>query len=89
MSNNSSYFIAKCCIEKSCPKCQCIADAIVVDKTQHQTLYCAKCGAYIKHASVDDKKHMYITKVHIGDGTPVKVCMHYVESQKTMARKLK
>ena len=89
MRNNLYYSIAKCCIEKLCPKCQCISDAIVVDKGPHQTLYCAKCGAYIKHASVDDKKHMYVTKVHIKDETPIKVCEHYIESQKTMTRKLK
>ena len=89
MRNNSYYSIAKCCIEKSCPKCQCIADAIVVDKGPHQTLYCAKCGAYIKHANPDDKKHTYVTKVQIKDGTPIKVCELYVESQKTMIIKLK
>lgn len=87
MRNSSYYSIAKCCIEKSCPKCQSIADPIVVDKGPHQTLYCEKCGAYIKHASVDDKKHMYVTKVQIKDETPVKVCMCYVESEKTMIRK--
>lgn len=89
MPKGSHYNIAKCCIEKSCPKCFYIGDAIVINKGTHHTLYCEKCGAYIKHASVGDKRHTYVTHVKVEDGTPMKVAMHYVESEKTMIAKLK
>lgn len=89
MGNTSRYNIAKCCVEKTCPKCGSIADAIVVNRGTHHTLYCANCGSYIKHASVDDKHHIYLAKAKVQDNTPVKVCMLYVESEKTMTTKLK
>ena len=89
MHNTSRYNIAKCCTEKVCPKCNIIADAIVVDRGHHHTLYCSKCGSYIKHASEDDRRHTYVAHVKVEDGTPMKVCMLYVESEKTMTTKLK
>lgn len=89
MPNTSRYNIAKCCIEKSCGKCNSIGDAIVVNRGTHHTLYCAKCGAYIKHASIEDKRHMYLANVKVEDLTPMKVCMLYVESSKTMTTKIK
>lgn len=88
MANKSYYRIAKCCTEKSCVKCNSIGDAIVVNRGPHYTLYCDKCGAYIKHASVEDKKHIYLARVKLEDLTPMKVCMLYVESSKTMTIKL-
>lgn len=89
MPKGSRYTIAKCCIEKSCPKCFYIGDAIVINKGTHHTLYCEKCGAYIKHASVEDKFHTYVAHVKVEDGTPMKVAMHYIESEKTAIVKLK
>lgn len=89
MPNTSRYNIAKCCTEKSCSKCGSIDDAIVVNKGTHHTLYCNKCGAYIKHASVDDKRHIYLAHVKVEDCTPIKVCTLYVESSKTMTTKIK
>lgn len=89
MANRSHYNVAKCCAEKSCPKCSSIGGAIVVNKGPHYTLYCAECGAYIKHASIDDKRHIYLANIEIEDSTPTKVCMLYVESHKTMITKMK
>lgn len=89
MSKTFRYSIAKCCHEKSCPKCSSISDAIVVNRGPHYTLYCANCGAYIKHASEDDKRYTYLAKVEVEDLTPMKVAMLYVESSKTMTSKLK
>lgn len=89
MPKGLRYNIAKCCIEKTCPRCFNMGDAIVINKGPHYTLYCEKCGAYIKHASVEDKRHIYVANVKVEDGTPMKVAMHYIESEKTMIVKLK
>ena len=89
MPKGLRYNIAKCCIEKPCPKCFNMGDAIVINKGPHYTLYCEKCGAYIKHASVEDKRHIYVDTVQVEGGIPMKVAMHYVESEKTMIVKLK
>ena len=86
MQGTSRYNIARCSLGKSCNKCTAIIDPIVVNRGAHYTLYCAKCGAYIKHASSDDKKHFYVSHVKVDDGTPMKVCMLYIESVKTMFR---
>lgn len=87
MSGSSRYVIAKCGLGKSCKKCGSIDDPIVVNKGPHYTLYCASCGSYFKHASVEDKNNMYVKHVKVEDLTPVKVCMLYVDSQKTMTTK--
>ena len=89
MANTSRYTIAKCCHDKTCPKCSSIADAIVVNRSVHYTLYCSNCGAYIKHASEEDKRHTYLARVKVEDLTPMKVAMLYVDSEKTMTTKLK
>lgn len=89
MRNISRYNIAKCCVEKSCPKCKSIGDAIVVNRGTHYTLYCEKCGSYIKHASVTDKRYIYLAHVKVEDETPIKVCMLYIESSRTMITKIK
>ena len=86
MSKLPRYKIAKCSIEKSCPKCSTMSDPIVVNRNIHYTMYCSKCGAYIKHASIEDKRYFYGTSVFVNDETPVKVCMLYIDSEKTMVR---
>lgn len=80
----SRYNIAKCNLGKACKKCSSIADPIAVNRGVHYTLYCSSCGAYIKHASVEDKRNFYVTNVKVEDLTPTMVCMLYVESEKTM-----
>lgn len=89
MPNTTSYNIAKCCTEKICPKCSYISDAIVVNRGAHYNLYCSKCGAYIKHASENDKRHTYLARVKIEEFTPIKVAMLYEESSNTMTINLK
>lgn len=84
MDKTGRYRIAKCSSERPCPKCHSISDPIVVNRGTHYTLYCSQCGAYIKHASVEDKRHMYATKAIVKDGTPIKVCMLWDESERTM-----
>lgn len=84
MRTKSRYNIAKCGLGRACQKCASIDDPIVVNRGKHYTLYCASCGAYIKHASVEDKRNMYVKHVKVEDLTPVNVCMLYVESEKTM-----
>lgn len=80
----SRYNVAKCVFDKNCPKCSSIADPIVVNRGKHHTLYCSACGSYVKHASIDDKRHFYATRVSVEDMTPLKVCSLYIESEKTM-----
>ena len=89
MANTSRYSIAKCCHDKTCPKCSYIGDAIVVNSGPHYTLYCSNCGAYIKHANEEDKRYTYVTHVKVEDLTPIKVAMLYVDSEKTMTTKVK
>ena len=84
MGKNSRFFVAKCATEKTCKKCSAIDDAIVVNKGPHTTLYCGKCGSYLKHASISDKRYIYGVKIDITDETPIKVCTLYAESEKTM-----
>lgn len=87
MSKPHYYFVAKCTIEKPCPKCQSIGASIVVNRGPHYTLYCSKCGAYIKHANDEDKQHTYVTKEYVEDETPLKVWQLCIDSQKTMTTK--
>lgn len=89
MPNSPIYNIAKCCTEKICPKCSYISDAIVVNRGTHYTLYCSKCGAYIKHASKIDKRYTYLARVKIEEFTPTKVAKLYIESSNTMTINLK
>lgn len=87
MSKRTSYTIAKCSTDKACKKCGSIGNAVVVIKGPHYTMYCPNCGAYFKHASMEDIKHFYATKVAIEDLTPMKLCMLYIESERTMFNK--
>ena len=80
------YTVAKCCTDRTCRKCNAVTNAIAVNKGTHTTLYCSNCGAYIKHASVGDKRNLFVTKVKVFDKTPIKVCTLYIESQRTMIR---
>lgn len=84
MSRPSRKKIARCSLFRACNKCTTIANPIVVNRGPHYTLYCAKCGAYIKHASLEDKKHFYVSYMTVEDETPMKVAMLYVESANTM-----
>lgn len=78
------YMVARCVLGRGCKKCNSIADPIAVKRGPHLSLYCINCGAYIKHASIDDKHHLYATRVKVEDMTPMAVCSLYTESEKTM-----
>ena len=82
----SRYNIVKCSSDKPCNRCASIADQIVVDRGVHCTLYCSACGCYVKHASIDDKRHFYVAGVKVEDGTPLKVCQLYIDSEKIINR---
>lgn len=82
----SRYNIAICGLNRPCPKCTSIAHPIAVNRGTHYALYCSTCGAYVKHASVEDKRHFYVHRVTVEDKTPVKVCTLYIESERTMIR---
>lgn len=86
MRHTSRYNIAKCSINITCKKCSSIANPIVVNRGTHSSLYCAECGAYIKHASAEEKKYIYVNHVKVEDGTPMKVYSLYIESSNTMFR---
>lgn len=81
------YYVAKCSTEQACTKCNYFVSSIVVNRGPHYTLYCSSCGAYIKHANDNDKRHTYIEKVYVKDNTPVKLLQLYIDSQKTMTTK--
>lgn len=79
-----SLKVAKCVSACKCKSCESVADSIAVRRGPHCSLFCSECGHFIKHASIDDKRFLYVSKVSVTDETPMKVAMLYMESKKTM-----
>lgn len=79
-----SLKVAKCVTGCKCNSCQSVSDSIAVMRGPHCSLFCSECGRFIKHASIDDKRYLYVSKVSITDETPMKVATLCIESRKTM-----
>ena len=79
--------IVKCKIDRKCPKCSSFSDGIVTEPGEQKNLYCSNCGAYIKHASKEDMRYAYITRVEVEDMMPILVVSRLQESEKTLANK--
>lgn len=73
--------VVKCSTIHKCNKCQSERNPIAVKRGTHVTLYCDRCGAYIKHASFDEREHLIVTSVSVEDEMPVKVAMLYSEAK--------
>ena len=84
MKKPITHLVVKCVLSQPCKKCGSIKDAIVVEKGPHLSLYCAKCGAYLKHASRNDEQFMYSTEVELEVGTPLKVIHLHYESESSI-----
>lgn len=80
------YKYVSCIIEKSCRKCGNTGHTVAARSLSRTNLYCAKCGAFIKHTSKADERNLFITNTVVNENTPKEMLWLYAKSLTTMTR---
>lgn len=87
MAKPRKYFVARCPQDRECKKCGSIEHGIVIRTDNLYNIHCFRCGAYIKHASVEDKRHTYLEKVSLTEGMALGAIEMMIESEFSMTTK--
>lgn len=83
----NTILVAKCSTDKTCSKCGSLSDTTVIKRGVKYSLYCSDCGAYIKQASIEDRRYIYATRITPNKQASIKVNSNYEDSNKTMIPK--